>query len=154
MSNMIIGDPFIVYALGKQDATSKVLSEGKVEGRHGVAIPYLFVFINLLTADGESICTNAIIDTGADVCAMSPQIEEKLGLEPIEKLGVSGVISTKASAAYKVSFSMGNSIKIKDALTLVYPNFQELGIDMLIGMNVIRHGDLTVRRDGTFIFEI
>lgn len=151
----IVGIPELMFfhMMTRKDVKSEVVSGGSVNGIHCKVSPYLVARATIVTGTGCEEVT-AILDTGADVCGISPQLEKRLQLEVYDRHNISGAISTEPSNVYMLRMKLGDGIEIKDAVTFVYPNFQDLGIDLVIGMNVLRNGDLTVKRNGTFTFEI
>lgn len=89
--------------------------------------------------------TEAIWDTGATNCAMTKAFIGQLGLSPIGKTIVKGVHGDKEVNVYLIDLYLPNRVKFK---AVRVTECEELSPDgncaMLIGMNVMRHGDLAI----------
>lgn len=107
----------------------------------------------------------ALIDTGATHTAITKNAAEKLGILPLGKLKTIGVHGPQLSPYYsfKIGFiqhqydpggSGGNQMKILDDIIKgTELGFDNSNFDVLLGMNVLSRGDLTIRRNGTFQFQ-
>lgn len=140
------------HLISKLDATASLISGGTYKGRYGILNPHLSVHVTINNGD-DPIHANAILDTGANACAISKDIQSLLHQDPFTDDTISGVTNTNTSNVYALKFNFGD-ISVENAITYVIPNSNNLGIDLVIGMNVLMLGDLAVRRDGTFEFTI
>lgn len=94
-------------------------------------------------------------DTGASKSSIDKRVVNELGLTPIGKEMIStanGVISVNT---YFVNLTLPNHVTIKNVLVTC----ADLGndIDILIGMDIIRHGDFSITNTNnstTFSFRI
>lgn len=89
----------------------------------------------------ETQC-QAIWDTGATSTCITRRIATKLGLEPSGKAVASGVHGSKEVSTYFINLYLPNNISI-----LGIPAIEaEISgdVDVLIGMDVIRYGDLSI----------
>lgn len=106
----------------------------------------------------------ALIDTGADVTSITEKAAQKLGLEPSGVVPIQGVggVSFHPSYIFKIGF-----VDLRqDELGYQNPRFELLDeeiegpefdcgdadFDVLLGMDVLSIGTLTVSNKGTFRF--
>jgi hypothetical protein len=89
---------------------------------------------------------NAVWDTGATSTAVSSLAAKELGLLSIDKLSVHGVNSFTEVDVSIVSIILPNGIILKDKRITVC-NLPP-AVDMLIGMDIILMGDLTICNAG------
>ena len=89
----------------------------------------------------ETRC-QAIWDTGATNTCITRRIAAQLGLEPSGRAIVSGVHGSKEVSTYFINLYLPNNVTILG----ISATEAEIGgdVDVLIGMDVIRHGDLSV----------
>lgn len=86
--------------------------------------------------------TNAIWDTGATGCCITPKVVQMLGLKPYSKASVLTAGGQKYQNAYKVCFHLHNNVSMNIAVTEVATLRGD--VEALIGMNVISLGDFTI----------
>ena len=109
----------------------------------------------------------ALIDTGANVTAISPRVAQSVGLLPSGKMPLFGVAGSQYHNFYIfhvgfiVSLMMADGDKINAKPKLDLFNFTIRGpelalgtndFDILLGMDVIGKGSLAVEGSGTFSF--
>lgn len=93
----------------------------------------------------------AIWDTGATNTCITRRVAEQLGLEPTGKARVSGVHGVKEVPKYLINLYLPNNVNFAG----ISATEAEIGnnIDVLIGMDVISHGDLAISNfNGRTIF--
>lgn len=92
-----------------------------------------------------------IIDTGATSSMISEDVAKKLELEPCGNITVSGVHGTENARLYKVDLIFGGRFVLPDHTVSGAGN--DAGFDILIGMDIIARGDLTLsRKEGKTFF--
>jgi hypothetical protein len=94
------------------------------------------VIMHLMHAGGQSavsISCNALLDTGAGICAITPQLAEDLGLKQTGVGYVTGVHGSEARPEYfgKLQFPWGNTKEVK--LTAC----ELSGVDCIIGRDIM-----------------
>jgi Aspartyl protease len=112
----------------------------------------------------------ALVDTGAEVTMISPDVASKVGLTPIGQIPIQGVGHTMTyhnAYLFHVAFvvplvHMGQPLPAGGADTVIFmqPNPIYGGeitssgdhFDVLLGMDVISTGSLAVEGNGTFSF--
>jgi predicted aspartyl protease len=104
----------------------------------------------------------ALIDTGATRTMIATRVVERLGLQQVNKIEVSGLGGSSWRRAYlfHVAFYATPPVDANDISTIhICPkeiNGGELSdehtFDVLLGMDVLTTGNLRVDKDGTFIF--
>jgi hypothetical protein len=107
---------------------------------------------------------NALVDTGAQSTCITKSAATRLGLTPIGAIPIQGVSGRSLHNNYL--FKMGFSLTQTDEVGVVTSNLHFLNqpiegvefhsgssdFDVLLGMNVLSVGDLTITRDGRFKF--
>jgi predicted aspartyl protease len=88
----------------------------------------------------------ALWDTGAGCSVITPLVSKALNLTPIDRTRVNGVNSTSVADKVKISVILPNSVKVTD-LTVMVCNLVP-GVDMLIGMDIIKCGDFSISNGG------
>lgn len=88
---------------------------------------------------------NAIWDTGATSSMISAAMARKLQLAPAGTVQIAGVHGVQNARCYKVDIIFGNGFVIPDLKVSEAGDFG--GFDMLIGMDIIGKGIMTL--DGT-----
>jgi predicted aspartyl protease len=102
------------------------------------------------TSKNGNIVT-ALWDTGAMVSAITPTIAQGMNLIPINRVKVNGVNNTSLADMVKISIGLPNQFMIKEINVLVCNLV--IGVDMLIGMDIIRLGDFSISNgDGKTLF--
>lgn len=99
-----------------------------------------------LNSDSPWRSYQAIWDTGANVCALSPRVISECGLTPeCKPLSIAHADARgKEVHAFRISLKLPNGIEFHNVLA---GEKQSDDIDVLIGMNVIGRGDLLVMGD-------
>ena len=88
------------------------------------------------------INTKALWDTGASGSVISARLAQQLGLVPVGKAQVGHAGGTSSSLTYLVNFMLPNAVAIIGVVVTEAPIFS--GFDVLLGMDVILHGDLSI----------
>jgi hypothetical protein len=97
----------------------------------------------------------ALIDTGSHSTCIAEQVIHRLGLRPfgIKQMGNVYSVANHRTFLIRLGFSVSNSGLYVLPKTIVAPEIRSMDhFDVLIGMDVISQGDLTVARNGTFQF--
>jgi hypothetical protein len=84
----------------------------------------------------------AIWDTGASATCISPKISKALGLAPISMTTVHAAGNSYDSPVYRIDVFLPNRLTVIDIRATEAANIQ--GADMLLGMDVITTGDLSI----------
>jgi predicted aspartyl protease len=98
------------------------------------------------TVPGQRITAHSLWDTGAEWSLISPNIANAIGLVPIGNIQLAGINSVNLVKIAYVTAILPNDIripKIKILISNLIPN-----IDMLIGMDIIARGDLSISNGG------
>lgn len=107
----------------------------------------------------KSIDTNkkwrGLWDTGASKSSIDKRVVDELGLIPVGKGTISTANGMVSVNTYFVNLTLPNHVTVKDVLVTC----ADLGndIDVLIGMDIIRHGDFSItntNQSTTFSFRI
>jgi hypothetical protein len=89
----------------------------------------------------------AMWDTGSTKTVITPGVVEALGLKPLRSIKsvlIHGVDGIEKSAAYEINLSLLSHITFHE-LTVVSKNPGDAWWDVLIGMDVISQGELSVK---------
>jgi hypothetical protein len=89
-----------------------------------------------------TLTTDALWDTGATMSAITPEIQQKLQLIPIDKKEITGVHNTEIVDVVLITLELPNSVikkKIKVAVCKM-----TLKIDIILGMDIISLGDFAL----------
>jgi hypothetical protein len=86
---------------------------------------------------------SAIWDTGATGSVITPRLQSLLKLFPIRRVTVKGVNDAREVDLVIISIGLPNHVKVNDVQVTVC-ELNSPGIDMLIGMDIISHGDFAV----------
>ena len=94
-------------------------------------------------------------DTGASKSSVDKRVVDELGLIPVGKGTISTANGVVSVNTYFVNLTLPNRVTVRDVLVTC----ADLGndIDVLIGMDIIRHGDFSItntNRSTTFSFRI
>jgi predicted aspartyl protease len=107
-----------------------------------------------------SEAVKALIDTGATSTSVSPQVVRSLGLRPSGKRDVLTANGLKRARFFEFHVAIIGKDEGTPPFILLPKtvrgdelNSDRFVFDILLGMDVISQGDLSVRRDGTFTFE-
>ena len=102
----------------------------------------------------------ALIDTGATSTSVSPQVAQTLRLRPSGKRDVMTANGLRRARFFEFHVAMLGQGEAATPFYLLPKtakgdelNSDRFVFDILLGMDVISQGDLSIRRDGTFIFE-
>jgi hypothetical protein len=96
-------------------------------------------------ATGTSMKGNivtALWDTGAMVSAITPTIAQSMNLIPINRVKVNGVNNASLADVVKISIGLPNQFILKEVNVAVCNLVT--GVDMLIGMDIIRYSDFSI----------
>ena len=94
-------------------------------------------------------------DTGASRTSIDKRIAKELGLIPVGKGTISTANGTMSVNTYFINLTLINRVTITDILVAEADLGSE--IDLLIGMDIIRHGDFSITNTNgatTFSFRI
>lgn len=92
---------------------------------------------------------NAIWDTGATNTVITKKVVQDLGLQPIGKTNATGVNSSQVVDTYLINLHLPNNVGFQAVRVAELP---VQGSDVLIGMDIIRHGDLAISNVGKTVF--
>jgi predicted aspartyl protease len=90
----------------------------------------------------KSYSAKALWDTGATICAITPQIAEKLGLGAVDIMTIVGANSTSRVDTTIVSITFPNGLRIQDCPVVICDI--DPRVDMILGMDVITQGDFAI----------
>ncbi len=99
-----------------------------------------------LDPDLPRITTTALWDTGATKSVISPVVASTLSLSPVGTVNVAHAGGVGQSPTYVVNLTLPNRVGINGILVYQFPGGG--GFEMLIGMDIISHGDLSVTNVG------
>jgi predicted aspartyl protease len=88
----------------------------------------------------------ALWDTGATISAITPAVAKSLSLIPINRVKVNGVNNTSLADVVKISIELPNHFILSEINVMVCNLIK--GVDMLIGMDIIRQGDFSISNWG------
>ena len=106
--------------------------------------------------DGHMIEGDAIWDTGATMTNISYDVVKALNLIPAGKIDSFTPAGKKTANTYLVNISLPNHVTITD-IVVVDSDIGLQGISVLIGMDIIGHGDFSVSNYGgktTFTYRV
>ena len=89
-----------------------------------------------------SLTTNALWDTGANMSAITPEIQQKLKLTPIDKKSIAGIHNTQVVDVVLITLELPNSVIKKNIKAAVCNMTSNYG--MIIGMDIISLGDFAL----------
>lgn len=106
----------------------------------------------------------ALLDTGATNTSISPQAVQRLGLSFVGRKHVVTANGYRRAKCFSFRVAMINLTAdpgaagspffvLPDPIAGTELNADQFTFDILLGMDVISQGDLTIRRDGSFTFE-
>jgi hypothetical protein len=105
------------------------------------------------TAHGERV--RALWDTGATHCQVTPELAAKMGLKSLGSMDSNTAAGKTPTEIYELGMVIGDSIHYPKLYFGVSHGHERF--DIVIGMNAIRYGRLTLEGEGddrTFTFEI
>lgn len=94
----------------------------------------------------KPVTVMALWDTGATGSVITPRVSKALSLAPINRRTVTGVNNTSIVDVVRISVGLPNKVMI-EAINVSVCNLTE-DIDMLIGMDIILTGDLSISNAG------
>ena len=100
---------------------------------------------------------NAAWDTGATNTVITPEIVNALGLKPSDKHAVSTLNGIIEVNTYLIDLCFENGYKIANLRVFSGEDYSNFDYDVLIGMDVITHGDFivsTVNDETVFSFRM
>ena len=100
---------------------------------------------------------NAAWDTGATNTVITPEIVNALGLKPSDKHAVSTLNGIIEVNTYLIDLCFENGYKIANLRVFSGEDYSDFDYDVLIGMDVITHGDFvvsTVNNETVFSFRM
>lgn len=130
-----------------------VKKHGRISAVYSLHEPVLMIMARA-TYHSEGIPVMARFDTGATVSCISNDIVEQLHA-PVYSTGIirSATGETQVNK-YMLVLDFKENMRIGGILTYAADLAGLDDTDFIIGMDIISLGDLTVRKDGTFVFEI
>lgn len=141
-----------IFCLQYEMTLPEIVHRGKVERMYDKANPYLMVPV-MVKSGSYSDMAIGFVDTGANCCFASENLRKSLHMEAFTHKTVGGAYEMVESGVYRTDIQIGG-IQLKNVVTMEFNNSAFIGADFVIGMNVLSLGDLSVRRDGSFTFEI
>jgi hypothetical protein len=86
--------------------------------------------------------TNALWDTGATISAITPHIQQELGLVPVDTKHVRGVTGTQKVPIVMLTLELPNDL-LKQNIKVAVCNFSN-DLGLIIGMDIITLGDFAL----------
>ena len=90
---------------------------------------------------------NALWDSGASRSVISSRLVSTLGLQPVGATKVNHAGGEGTSKTYLVNFGLPNNVGIAGVLVTEFPAIAG-GFDVIIGMDIISHGDFSLTNLG------
>ena len=84
----------------------------------------------------------AVWDTGATSSVITPHVVSECGLKPTGRARVNGVFGTEETDTYLVSVNLPNNYLVSSISVPL--GRLGLGVDVLIGMDIISQGDFAI----------
>jgi predicted aspartyl protease len=109
-------------------------------------ITEVVIFPISVSSSLKSVTAKALWDTGATGSVITPKVSKALFLVPINRRIVTGVNNTSMVDVVRISVGLPNKVMIKSVSVSVCKLTED--IDMLIGMDIILTGDLSVSNAG------
>ena len=91
---------------------------------------------------GNTFKARAVWDTGAMKTVITPGAAAALSLSPVDSITVNGITNVSQASIVIISVILPNRIRIDNIYAAVCDMRQ--GIDLLIGMDIIKKGDLVI----------
>jgi len=98
---------------------------------------FSYPFNSMLT-----VSANAIWDTGATMSAITPEIQNKLKVKPVDKKTIAGIHSTQEVDVVLITIELPNRV-IKKTIKAAVCDMASKS-EMLIGMDIISLGDFAL----------
>lgn len=93
----------------------------------------------------QDITTKGLWDTGAQNSAITKKAALQLGLVPLKRTNIRGVHGIKEVNVYLIEIILNNpNITVKCLVTECDELSKDGSVDLLLGMNVISHGDFVI----------
>jgi len=89
-----------------------------------------------------SLSTDALWDTGASMSAITPEIQSKLKVTPVDKKTIAGIHSTQEVDVVFITLELPNSV-IKKNIKVAVCNITS-NVGMILGMDIISLGDFAL----------
>ena len=89
-----------------------------------------------------NLTTDALWDTGANMSAITPEIQQQLNAKPIDKKAIAGIHSMQVVDVVYITIELPNKV-IKKNIEVVVCNFTT-NVGMIIGMDIISLGDFAL----------
>jgi hypothetical protein len=89
-----------------------------------------------------TVSANALWDTGATMSAITPEIQNKLKVTPVDKKTIAGIHSTKEVDVVLITIELPNRV-IKKTIKVAVCDMASKP-EMLIGMDIISLGDFAL----------
>ena len=136
-----------IFCLQYEMTLPEIVHRGKVERMYDKSNPYLMVPVLVKSGSYRDMAIG-FVDTGANCCFVSEHLRKSLHMEAL-----GSAYEMVESGVYRTDIQIGD-IQLRNVVTMEFNNSTFIGADFVIGMNVLSLGDLNVRRDGSFAFEI
>jgi len=88
------------------------------------------------------LTVRALWDTGAMLSAVTPEAAQSLNLIPFNRVKVNGINNISMADMVKVSIKLPNLVVISNTNVSVCSLVKD--VDLLIGMDIIQHGDFSI----------
>ena len=98
--------------------------------------------INIM-ANGKTIQTTALWDTGATNCCIAQEIIGKLNLTSISMVSMLTPSGQASAKVYNVDIKLPNNVYVQDA-QVIESEISKQGIGLLIGMDIINYGEFAI----------
>ena len=92
--------------------------------------------------ENKSITINALWDTGAMISAVTPAVSQILNLIPINRIKVNSINNVILADVVKISVRLPNMVMLNNINAAVCNLVR--GVDLLIGMDIIKFGDFSI----------
>jgi hypothetical protein len=89
-----------------------------------------------------SLSTDALWDTGASMSAITPEIQNKLKVKPVDIKTITGIHSTQEVNVVFITLELPNSV-IKKNIKVAVCNITS-NVGMILGMDIISLGDFAL----------
>jgi len=99
------------------------------------------IYSSPYSAEGSSLITDALWDTGATHSVLSLRIANELNLLPVDNVYIGGIDGNKSSNVVMVTVTLPNNMVLTGRRFYV-SNIP--GADVLIGMDIISMGDFNI----------
>lgn len=105
-----------------------------------------------IRSDSGTRRITALWDTGATASSINCNLAQELKLPKITENTISGVFTTNKSDVFIADIFLSEEIYLPGLPLTSFPN-EIVGVDLIIGMNVISQGELIIKNEnGTIVF--